>query len=158
MPVQFGKTFNNALSLSQCSFNWDIKSFQLKNINFTVSKGSFVGITGKVGSGKSTLLAGILAEIYKVEGMIASFNTRDGKVYRIIYCLLFNNIRNEYLFFLSRICTLILLIFLGFAFVAQTPWIQKGTIKDNILFGQNYNLERYKYYLLILNVLYYFIY
>jgi len=36
------------------------------------------------------------------------------------------------------------LIFLGFAFVAQTPWIQKGTIKDNILFGQNFSLEKYK--------------
>lgn len=55
------------------------------------------------------------------------------------------------------ICTLILFTFLGFAFVAQTPWIQKGTIKDNILFGQNYSLERYKYYLLILNIIYYLI-
>jgi ABC-type multidrug transport system fused ATPase/permease subunit len=33
---------------------------------------------------------------------------------------------------------------LGFAFVAQTPWIQRGTIRDNILFGQSYSLERYK--------------
>jgi len=89
MPFQYGKTFDNALSLSQCSFNWGFKSFQLKNINFSISKGSFVGITGQVGSGKSTLLAGILAEINKDEGMIASFNIKDGKVYQIfvIFCL-----------------------------------------------------------------------
>lgn len=80
MPVQYGKTFDNSLSLSQCSFNWGLKSFQLKNINFSVANGSFVGITGQVGSGKSTLLAGILAEINKEEGTIASSNMRDGKV------------------------------------------------------------------------------
>lgn len=83
MPVQYGKSFDNALSLSQCSFNWGFKSFQLKNINFSVPKGSFIGIIGRVGSGKSTLLAGILAEINKDEGMIASSNMRDGKVYQI---------------------------------------------------------------------------
>lgn len=80
MPVQYGKTFDNSISLSQCSFNWGLRSFQLKNINFSVAKGSFVGITGQVGSGKSTLLAGILAEINKEEGMIATSNMRDGKV------------------------------------------------------------------------------
>lgn len=80
MPVQFGRTFDNVISLSQCSFNWGLKSFQLNNINFSVAKGSFVGITGQVGSGKSTLLHAILAEIYKNEGVIASSNMRDGKI------------------------------------------------------------------------------
>lgn len=79
MPVHYGKTFDNAISLSQCSFNWGLRSFQLKNINFSIAKGSLVGITGQVGSGKSTLLAGILAEINKEEGTIASSNMRDGK-------------------------------------------------------------------------------
>jgi ATP-binding cassette subfamily C (CFTR/MRP) protein 10 len=79
MPVHYGKTFDNAISLSQCSFNWGLRSFQLKNINFSIAKGSLVGITGQVGSGKSTLLAGILAEINKDEGTIASSNMRDGK-------------------------------------------------------------------------------
>jgi len=83
MPFQYGKSFDNQLSLSQCSFNWGVKSFQLKNINFSVSKGSFIGITGQVGSGKSTLLAGILAEINKDEGMIATCNKKDGKVYQM---------------------------------------------------------------------------
>ncbi|XP_050424570.1 ATP-binding cassette sub-family C member 10 isoform X2 [Adelges cooleyi] len=109
MPVQYGRTFDNAVSLNHCSFNWGLRTFQLKNIHFSVAKGSFVGITGPVGSGKSTLLAGILAEINKEEGTIAISNMRD-----------------------------------GFAFVAQTPWIQKGTIRDNILFGQSYSLEKYR--------------
>lgn len=79
MPVHYGKTFNSAVSLSQCSFNWGPTLFELKNINFSVAKGSFVGITGQVGCGKSTLLAGILAEINKDQGTIASSNMRDGK-------------------------------------------------------------------------------
>lgn len=79
MPVQYGRSFDNDLTLTQCSFNWGLSSFQLKNISLFVVKGSFVGITGKVGSGKSTLLAGILAEINKDEGMIASSNIKDGK-------------------------------------------------------------------------------
>lgn len=87
MPVQYGKTFDNAVSLTKCSFNWGLRSFQLKNINFSVAKGSFVGIVGPVGSGKSTLLAGILAEINKDEGMIASSNMRDGKVYMLFYTM-----------------------------------------------------------------------
>ncbi|XP_016655769.1 multidrug resistance-associated protein 7 isoform X4 [Acyrthosiphon pisum] len=110
MPVQYGKTFDNAVSLTKCSFNWGLRSFQLTNINFSVTRGSFVGIVGPIGSGKSTLLTAILAEMNKDEGIITSSN----------------NMRD------------------GFAFVAQTPWIQKGTIKDNILFGQNFSLEKYK--------------
>ncbi|XP_060871850.1 LOW QUALITY PROTEIN: ATP-binding cassette sub-family C member 10-like [Metopolophium dirhodum] len=110
MPVQNGKTFDNAVSLTKCSFNWGLRSFQLTNINFSVTRGSFVGIVGPIGSGKSTLLAAILGEMNKDKGIITSSN----------------NMRD------------------GFAFVAQTPWIQKGTIKDNILFGQNFSLEKYK--------------
>jgi len=67
-----------------------------------------------------------------------------------------HKIRHDNIYLIVHICILISFTFLGFAFVAQTPWIQKGTIKDNILFGQNYSVEKYKYYLLIF-VIYYFI-
>lgn len=93
MPVPYRQTFDNAVSLSDCSFNWGLKSFQLKNINFTVAKGSFVGITGQVGSGKSTLLAGILAEINKEKGTIASSNMRDGN---FLKCLMNNSMHSIY--------------------------------------------------------------
>ncbi|XP_060531878.1 ATP-binding cassette sub-family C member 10 isoform X2 [Cylas formicarius] len=32
----------------------------------------------------------------------------------------------------------------GFAYVSQQSWLQRGTIKDNILFGKLYNEERYR--------------
>lgn len=35
-------------------------------------------------------------------------------------------------------------IFAGFGFVSQQPWLQRGTIRDNILFGKTYDEQRYK--------------
>ncbi|XP_054002835.1 ATP-binding cassette sub-family C member 10 [Hylaeus anthracinus] len=32
----------------------------------------------------------------------------------------------------------------GFAYVKQSPWIQRGTIRDNILFGKSYDYNKYK--------------
>ncbi|XP_029032393.1 ATP-binding cassette sub-family C member 10 [Osmia bicornis bicornis] len=32
----------------------------------------------------------------------------------------------------------------GFAFVKQNPWLQRGTIRDNILFGKSYDYSKYK--------------
>jgi ABC-type multidrug transport system fused ATPase/permease subunit len=32
----------------------------------------------------------------------------------------------------------------GIAYVSQTPWLQNGTIRDNILFGNDFNDERYR--------------
>ncbi len=43
-------------------------TFQLSNIDFSVSKGSFSGIIGPNGSGKSTLLKGLIGELKKLNG------------------------------------------------------------------------------------------
>ncbi|XP_076672465.1 ATP-binding cassette sub-family C member 10 isoform X2 [Andrena cerasifolii] len=32
----------------------------------------------------------------------------------------------------------------GFAYVSQNPWLQRGTIRDNILFGKSYDYNKYK--------------
>lgn len=31
----------------------------------------------------------------------------------------------------------------GVAYVSQTPWLQNATVRDNVLFGSEYNKERY---------------
>ena len=36
----------------------------------------------------------------------------------------------------------------GFGFVRQNPWIQRGSIRENILFGKPYDHNKYKYELL----------
>lgn len=32
----------------------------------------------------------------------------------------------------------------GFGYVKQNPWLQRGTIRDNILFGKSYDHNKYK--------------
>ncbi|XP_017878786.1 multidrug resistance-associated protein 7 [Ceratina calcarata] len=32
----------------------------------------------------------------------------------------------------------------GFAYVKQNPWVQRGTIRDNILFGKSYDYNKYR--------------
>lgn len=32
----------------------------------------------------------------------------------------------------------------GFGYVSQSPWLQRGTIRDNILWGAIYDESRYK--------------
>jgi ABC-type transport system involved in cytochrome bd biosynthesis fused ATPase/permease subunit len=34
--------------------------------------------------------------------------------------------------------------FTGFGFVTQQPWLQRGTIRENILFGKSFEHNKYK--------------
>jgi ABC-type cobalamin/Fe3+-siderophores transport system ATPase subunit len=44
--------------------------FELRNINVTFTKGSFVVIVGGNGSGKTSLLYAILGELQKISGRV----------------------------------------------------------------------------------------
>ncbi|KAG7091281.1 hypothetical protein E1B28_010329 [Marasmius oreades] len=44
--------------------------FQLKNINMSVPKGSFVAIVGQIGSGKSSILNALIGEMKKTKGQV----------------------------------------------------------------------------------------
>ncbi|KAG6863993.1 hypothetical protein C0991_001277, partial [Blastosporella zonata] len=48
----------------------DEKPFELKDLKFTVPKGSFVAIVGRVGSGKSSVLQALIGEMRKTRGEI----------------------------------------------------------------------------------------
>ncbi|CAD6234353.1 GSCOCT00001844001.2-RA-CDS [Cotesia congregata] len=85
------------------------RAFTLKNLNVEIKRGQLIGVMGKIGGGKSLLLDGILAEITKLNGIVA----------------------------ISELDK-------GFGYVKQNPWLQRGTIRDNILFGKNYEYNKYK--------------
>ncbi|KAK5643745.1 hypothetical protein RI129_007590 [Pyrocoelia pectoralis] len=101
------------------------RTFKLNNISITIRKGEFIGIMGVVGSGKSSIFAAILAEISKQEGLVATSDLEQG----LCVCVLF---------YLLNIC------FEGFGLVSQQPWLQRGTIRDNILFSKTFDREKYK--------------
>ncbi|KAH7027455.1 P-loop containing nucleoside triphosphate hydrolase protein [Microdochium trichocladiopsis] len=101
--------------------------FILRNMNFTFPKGELSVVSGKTGSGKSLLLASILGEVDLLEGSMsvprapAIQDRHDHKA----------NKDNWY-------------IPGSIAFVAQIPWIENATVKENILFGLPLDEERYK--------------
>ncbi|KAI1384101.1 putative ATP-binding cassette transporter protein [Hypoxylon trugodes] len=102
----------------------DPDRFVLRDINIIFPKGELSIISGKTGSGKSLLLAAILGEIDILNGSIsvprAPSQGHDQKANRDNW-----------------------IIPGAIAFVAQIPWIENATVKENILFGLPYDAYRY---------------
>lgn len=102
--------------------------FVLKNINLTFPNKELSLVCGPTGSGKSLLLGSIFGEADLVCGAISVpmppftvYHTPD------------NAISPDNWIIPSSI-----------AFVAQSPWIENGTLRDNIIFGCPFSAERYK--------------
>ncbi|KAI1455868.1 P-loop containing nucleoside triphosphate hydrolase protein [Annulohypoxylon moriforme] len=103
----------------------DPDRFVLRNVNVSFPKGELSVISGKTGSGKSLMLAAVLGEVDILAGSIsvprAPSQRHDQKANRDNW-----------------------IIPGAIAFVAQIPWIENATVKDNILFGLPYDAYRYK--------------
>ena len=59
---------NNALEINNLSAK--VGSFTLKDVNFSVEKGTIMGLIGKNGAGKTTLIKTMMNMIHKTEGEI----------------------------------------------------------------------------------------
>lgn len=104
----------------------DSERFVLRNINVTFPQGELSVISGKTGTGKSLMLAAILGEVDVLGGNICVpeappiKDRHDAKANKSNW-----------------------VIPGAIAYVAQIPWIENASIKDNILFGLPYDEERY---------------
>lgn len=101
--------------------------FVLKNINVRFPSNDLSLIAGKTGSGKSLFLASILGEADRLTGHVnvpraPPFEER------------FDHRANKSDWIIAS----------AIAFVAQIPWIENATIKDNILFDLPFDSGRYK--------------
>ena len=96
--------------------------FRVHNITMHVQRGTLVAIVGRVGSGKSSLLSGLIGEMRKVSGNV----TFGG---RVAYCSQTAWIQNA---------TLVCQFHQNLYFVIYDPYQ-----RDNILFGQEFDKERY---------------
>ncbi|POS75874.1 hypothetical protein DHEL01_v205730 [Diaporthe helianthi] len=99
-------------------------SFALRELDLQFPKGELSGVSvicGKTGCGKSLLLASILGESDVVEGSIRLPAAEDVP-----------DTHEEWL------------DAAGVAYVAQIPWTENATIRDNILFGLPFVQERYE--------------
>ena len=101
--------FKKMISLEKVSFGYNEEKTILKNIDFTINKGSFIGIRGESGQGKSTLVNIIMGILNPTRGKVLI----DGMDISIS--------TNSYLKLIS--------------YIPQKVTIIDDTIKNNLLFG-----------------------
>lgn len=91
-------------------------SITLQDISFSIEPGTLVGVVGAVGSGKSSLLSAILGEMEPINNSTLLMPQPEGSEAKA-----------------------------GFlSYCAQTPWVVNDTLRGNILFGREFDEERYK--------------
>ena len=124
---------SDEVSFDNASIAWpadeeidEAERFVLRNVNVTFPKGELSVISGKTGTGKTLMLAAILGEVDLLGGTLyvprapplsARHDDKANKDNWIIPDAI--------------------------AYVAQIPWIENASIRDNILFGLPYDEERY---------------
>lgn len=101
--------------------------FVLRDINVTFPKGELSVISGKTGTGKSLVLAAILGEVDVLGGTL--YVPRAPELSQR-----YDNKANKDNWIIPE----------AIAYVAQIPWIENASIRDNIVFGLPYEEERYK--------------
>lgn len=125
---------SDEVTLNNASIAWpadeilnDEERFVLRDVTVTFPKGELSVISGKTGTGKSLMLAAILGEVDLIQGSISlpraptSDDRKDSEATKA------NWIIPE-----------------AIAYVAQIPWIENASIRDNIEFGLPHDEERYK--------------
>ncbi|KAJ7457054.1 multidrug resistance-associated ABC transporter [Mycena latifolia] len=82
------------------------KPFELNDLKFSMPRGSFIAIVGRVGSGKSSILQALIGEMRKTAGTVKFGGT--------------------------------------LAYVPQTAWIRNATLRQNVIFGQEEDEEKFR--------------
>ena len=100
--------------------------YVLRNLDISFPEKELSVVSGKTGTGKSLLLAAILGEVDVLSGKI---NVPRPPLTRE---------RRDHLATKDN-----WIIPSSIAFVAQIPWIENASIRDNILFGLPFDVERY---------------
>ncbi|KAI6003466.1 P-loop containing nucleoside triphosphate hydrolase protein [Pisolithus orientalis] len=101
----------------------DGNRFELRDINVCFPKGELSLVTGPTGCGKTALLLALLGQLAMVKGTLV----KPGGMFNALSTA--EPLRTSYLAAIS--------------YAAQIPWLHSGTVKENILFGSQYDEGRY---------------
>lgn len=97
----------------------------LCNVNLSVEPGEVVAVVGPVGSGKSALIKSLLGELAPVPRMVVDTRATDSGTD-------------------AGIDKPTVKVHGNVAYCSQDAWLPKGTIRDAILFGREYDEKRFK--------------
>lgn len=100
----------------------------LCGVSLKINGGQLCSIIGPVGSGKSSLINVLLHELPLGAGIIELLQYDNGKS---------SVIRNNGGFITDS-------LELTISYASQEPWLFSGTIRENILFGETYEMMRYQ--------------
>ncbi|KAJ2654099.1 hypothetical protein IWW48_006311, partial [Coemansia sp. RSA 1200] len=111
----------------------DTRIFSLKSIDVRFPLGGLSIVAGPTGSGKTSLISALVGEMTLVCGRVLLPTIHPS-------ALAENNPRYKDVIELSNEG----LAIHDIAYVAQEAWLRNATIRENILFGEPYNRERYE--------------
>jgi ABC-type nitrate/sulfonate/bicarbonate transport system ATPase subunit len=125
-------TDGSTISFNHASISWPSDDSDhsdhstLEDVNISFPKGQLSIISGPTGCGKSLLLSAILGECDVLAGTIAAPKT-------VAHRNRYDDMALESNWIIPG----------SIAYVAQIPWIENASVKENILFGLPFNEERY---------------
>ncbi|KAJ2619936.1 hypothetical protein GGI26_005432 [Coemansia sp. RSA 1358] len=124
-----------SMDMSTIAFDKQVNgdAFSLKNIDVQFPIGGLSIVAGSTGSGKSSLLLAFIGEMTLTRGRVL-LPTVDSRI------LAANDRKYRDVIELSNEG----LAISDIAYVAQEPWLRNATIRENILFGEPYNRDRYE--------------
>ncbi|KAJ2658560.1 hypothetical protein IWW48_003965 [Coemansia sp. RSA 1200] len=111
----------------------DLVSFSLENIDVRFPLGGLSIVAGPTGSGKSSLLSALVGEMTLTKGRVLLPTANPWEIVA-------ENPKYKDILALSDEG----LAIRDVAYVAQEAWLRNATIRENILFGEPYNRERYE--------------
>ena len=109
--------FNQKIEIKNLSFEYDKNKLILNDINLTINKGEKIAFIGESGSGKSTLVDIIIGLYKPINGDINIDNLKLNN----------SNIKQ----WRKKI-----------GYIPQSVYLFDGTVKENIIFGREYNEEK----------------
>ncbi|KAJ1746171.1 hypothetical protein LPJ69_006571, partial [Coemansia sp. RSA 1752] len=114
-----------ALGFNNAMFLWNVDSqFRLGNLDVRFPSGKLSLIGGPTGSGKSSLLSALIGNMELIQGKV----------------LVPTHLETDDMLNINNDCA----VLSDIAFVSQEPWLRNATIRENILFGEPFEKQRYE--------------